>query len=102
MQIKKVICVDIDGILNTGESKIEEEQPNWDNIIKINNLFSEGHQIILFTSRDITLRNLTKKWLERYSVHYHDIIFNKPRYDIFIDDKATNNIEEVLKYVQSI
>ena len=32
--------------------------------------------------------NLTKKQLKKWNVNYHKLIFGKPSYDIFIDDKA--------------
>lgn len=90
-QCKKVYCVDIDGIL-TIETKgfdYANRTPNKENIEKINKLYLEGNKINLYTSR-LGIENdeeITKKWLSDNGVLYNTLVFGKPDYDYFIDDK---------------
>jgi hypothetical protein len=87
------IFVDIDGIL-TKETKgfdYIKRTLNIDNAIKIRKLSKQGHNIVLFTSRDIADKKVTVQWLKENYIRYDDIIFNKPKYDLLIDDKARSN-----------
>jgi hypothetical protein len=93
---KKIIFIDIDGII-TNETKgfnYKYRTPNLENIEIINKLF-DNNKIILYTSRYLRDYFITKKWLKKYKVKYHKIIFNKYKYDIFIDDKSFNKFEEI-------
>lgn len=90
------ICIDIDGVL-TNETKgfdFENRTPNIENINILNQLYSK-HNIVLFTARDIMDKTKTITWLKQNDVLYHDIIFNKPKYDIFIDDLAHSDIKKI-------
>ena len=90
------ICIDIDGVL-TNETKgfdFENRTPNIENINILNQLYSK-HNIVLFTARDIVDKTKTITWLKQNDVLYHDIIFNKPKYDIFIDDLAYSDIKKI-------
>jgi len=85
-----IIAIDIDGIL-TNEIEghdYKNRTPNLLNIKKINKYFGEGHKIILFTSRYSIDKKITIEWLQKFNVLYNKIIFNKIKYDLFIDDKA--------------
>jgi hypothetical protein len=74
-------------------------------IKKANSLYDEGHTIIYWTARGsstgIDWTVLTTEQLKKWGVKYHELKFNKPNYDIFIDDKNVNsnswNNEEILQ-----
>jgi 7-cyano-7-deazaguanine synthase in queuosine biosynthesis len=95
-KMKVVYYVDIDGIL-TKEIEGHEyhkRTPNHENIAKINKLHREGNKIVLWTSRYLEDKEVTKKWLLLYDVRYDELILGKPQYDFIIDDK-TKLVEEL-------
>ena len=79
-----------------GDEKYRSRTPNKLNILIVNLLHSDGHQISLFTARHEEDRPVTVAWLAKYGVRYDDLIMGKPHYDVFIDDKAQNNFYEPL------
>jgi hypothetical protein len=98
---KEIICFDIDNVIcRTKSNYYSKSLPNINSINKINELYKKGYQIKIFTSRfmgrskeNIKLARkkglrLTKKQLKIWGVKYHKLIFGKPSYDLFIDDKA--------------
>ena len=104
MVVKKIICFDIDNIIcKTVNNRYINSKPNMKVINLINSLFEKGHTIKIFTARfmgrnneNITKAkkqgyNLTKKQLKKWNLKYHKLIFGKPSYDIFIDDKVMGN-----------
>ncbi len=74
--------------------------PTTDEINKINSL-SRKYRVEIVTSTWGEIGNI-KKWLEKYNIKYHALIFvknpdEKPNYcDILIDDKE-GNIEKMVK-----
>ena len=89
-------CFDIDGTICTNTNgDYGKAQPLTNRIKIINNLFDEGHQIIMFTARGSTTNfdwtDLTKQQLKDWGVNYHKLIFGKPEADIFVDDKAISD-----------
>jgi len=89
-------CFDIDGTICTNTNgDYEKAQPLTNRIKIVNDLFNEGHQIIMFTARGSTTnfdwKHLTKQQLKYWGVNYHKLIFGKPEADIFIDDKAISD-----------
>jgi uncharacterized HAD superfamily protein len=94
--LNKTIFVDIDGIITNetlGHDFISRT-PNQKNINIINEIY-KNNKVVLYTSRYIIDYFVTKKWLKKNNVLYHRIIFNKPKYDIFVDDRCFNNFEEI-------
>jgi hypothetical protein len=85
--------VDIDGtICNSPSSNYSESMPIVQRITKINELFDQGNEIHYWTARG---GNSGKDWSEFTKVQlaywgckYTTLNFNKPTYDIWIDDKA--------------
>jgi hypothetical protein len=91
-------CVDVDGVIcNDTKGKYEDAVPFIHRIIKLNQLFHEGHTIIYFTARGgttgINWEALTIQQLSKWDVCYHKLIMGKPDCDIFIDDKGINSDE---------
>ena len=69
-------------------------------IKKINKLYNRGFIITIFTSRYLgrNIENINRaikqgykvtfRQLKKWKIKYHKLIFGKPSFDIFIDDKA--------------
>ena len=102
-------CFDLDGtICNT---PIKDDKPAYLDsnpipfmVDQVNQLFDEGHKIIIMTARG---RGSGKNWtdwttkqLDMWGVKYHELepMFHKPTADLFIDDKGIN-VEEWKKTV---
>ena len=91
-----VIYIDIDDTICISPNKPDYTIcfPILDNINKANKLFHEGHLIVYWTARGsstgIDWSEITKKQLNEWGVKYHDLKFEKPNYDLFIDDKNMN------------
>ena len=97
----KIICCDIDNtICLTKKNYYKSSRPNLPAITKINYLYSKGYYIKLFTSRfmgrnkdNVTKAKrdgykFTESQLKKWKVNYNELIFGKPSYDLFIDDKC--------------
>ena len=110
---KKIFCFDIDNtICSTFGSNYINSKPIKNNILLINDLFNNGHFIKLFTSRFMGRSkenqkkakkkgySFTKKQLRKWGVKYNKLIFGKPSYDVFIDDKNLSydkNWEKIIR-----
>ena len=90
--IKKIQAVDIDGVLCEENKRMEDKQPLFENIDKINKL--DGY-IILYTSRLESDREFTEYFLAKNNIKYDALIMEKIPYDNLIDDKVTN-IKEMM------
>ena len=94
-------CFDLDGtICNT---PIKDDKPDYLDsnpipfmVEQVNQLFDEGHRIIIMTARG---RGSGKNWtdwttkqLDMWGVKYHELepMFHKPTADLFVDDKGIN------------
>lgn len=85
--------IDIDGtICSQTASDYENAQPFHDRIAKINALYDDGHTIIYWTARGMASNRdhsaLTKRQLVEWGCKYHDVMFGKPQYDVWVDDKS--------------
>jgi len=98
----KIIIVDIDQTICTtpninGKNCYEYSVPNFTNIFKVNKLYDQGYKIIYWTARGMSTgnipRDLTIKQLNIWKVKYHELRFEKPSYDYWIDDKAINALD---------
>jgi len=88
----KIICFDLDGTLCSAE-KIYNKQyakPHQDIIDKVNELYYLGNKIIIFTNRNNLEWQTTVDWLAEHNVEYHQLIMNKPYYDVYVGDKSHN------------
>lgn len=101
MITNKIVAVDIDGVLTVNKELNDYGKISFDELkklyyaakpnpfmIKEVNRLAKTNKIIIFTSRNDYFFDLTVKWLEKYKVKYHQIIFNKPYYHYIIDDRA--------------
>ena len=100
---KKIICFDLDSVIcKTKKNFYKESIPIKKNIKVINKLYNQGYFIKIFTSRfmgrsneNIILakkrgHNITYRQLKKWGVKYHNLIFGKPSFDLYVDDKNLN------------
>tara|TARA_Y100000591_G_scaffold260484_1_gene232971 strand:- start:57 stop:413 length:357 start_codon:yes stop_codon:yes gene_type:complete len=96
---KKIICFDLDGVIcTTKKNNYNLSKPKSKNI-KFINYLSKKFKIIIFTSRFMGRNKesiskarrqgfkFTTKQLKKWNVKYSKLIFGKPSYDLYIDDK---------------
>tara|TARA_X000000368_G_scaffold199442_1_gene157524 strand:- start:12204 stop:12500 length:297 start_codon:yes stop_codon:yes gene_type:complete len=93
-----IYCFDIDDtICKTEGQNYSESLPIYNRIKIINKLYDEGNTIIFFTARGyvtkIDWRELTLNQLQEWNVKYHELILGKPHADIYVDDKAINDLD---------
>ena len=97
---KKIIYVDIDNtICYTENSDYENSTPRYDQISKINKLYTDGNEIVYWTARGghsgIDWSRFTRRQIDNWGCQYTRIEKQKkPSYDLFICDK-TKRIEEI-------
>ncbi len=106
---KEQIFFDIDNTLCTGEvggtlESCKKCKPFTDKIKIVNSLKDKGYSIILYTARDIKLKEVTENWLKDARVKFDLVIYNKPRFSILIDDRVENirnisSIEDVIQHI---
>lgn len=92
-----LIYVDIDGTICRTEGRgYEEAAPMFDKIAKVNRYYDEGNTIIYWTARGaltgVDWREVTEKQLKEWGAKYHELKFDKPFYDVLIDDKTRSDI----------
>ena len=98
---KIVVCFDLDNVLcKTKSNNYTISKPIKKNINLVNKLFNNGYFIKIFTARYMGRNNdnikkaskqgfhLTKLQLKKWKINYHKLIFGKPSFDIYIDDKS--------------
>ena len=95
-----IIYVDIDDTickLPLNSQDYSKATPIYDRIAKINDLYNQGHTIVYWTARGtksgIDWRKTTEKQFNKWLVKYNKLIFGKPIYDLFVDDKNINSDE---------
>lgn len=97
---KLIYCFDLDNVLcKSFKSNYKKSKPILKNIKTLDILKKKGHYIKIFTSRYMGRNNenkklakkqgykFTKNQLKKWKVTYDELIFGKPSYDIFVDDK---------------
>lgn len=88
-------CFDLDGTLCTNtEGEYEKAKPYINSIGALNQLYEQGHTILIQTARGFTTgvdwRILTEKQLNEWGIKYHQLHFNKASAHVYVDDKAIN------------
>lgn len=90
------VYIDIDGTICTqapdGDYRNAEPLPG--RIAEVNRYFDDGHTVVYWTARGtetgIDWREVTEGQLRSWGVRYHQLMFGKPAFDLFIDDRAWN------------
>jgi len=91
-----IIYIDIDDTIcnSVPDGDYSKATPKYDNIAKANKLYDDGNTIIYWTARGsktkIDWSGVTEKQFKEWNVKYTSLKFEKPVYDLFIDDKALN------------
>ncbi|MDA4117448.1 MAG: phosphoheptose isomerase [Thaumarchaeota archaeon] len=81
----KIFIIDIDGTISehiANEEGIERMRTakGYPEVIKeINKWYDEGHYICFFTARTSEHEVVTREWLKKNGVMFHQLIMNKPR-----------------------
>jgi capsule biosynthesis phosphatase len=100
MNYHKRLVFDFDDTISFSKNRDwDNASPNIELIKKMNKLYDEGWQIDIFTARgslSCSSREEAKNkflqgmkvWLEKHSVKYHSVSFDKPLATFYIDDKA--------------
>ncbi|MFQ6056189.1 MAG: hypothetical protein ACE5J3_09450 [Methanosarcinales archaeon] len=88
MRKYKVLAIDLDGVVAENTRPYRKAKLIKGAKEAIDKFIKEGWKILLFTSRFQRDEQLTKEWLEEKGIKYDKIIFGKPYYSIYIDDKA--------------
>lgn len=80
----------MDGTICTEERTYSRSMAKpLDNAVEsINELYNEGHTIIIYSARTWMEYEMTVDWLSRHGVKYHQLMLGKPVGDVWIDDRA--------------
>ena len=88
-----IIYVDIDETicLTPDDRDYSHACPLPQRIAKINDLYAAGNKVIYWTARGSATKadweSLTRSQLSSWGAKYHELKFDKPVYDLFVDDK---------------
>jgi prepilin-type processing-associated H-X9-DG protein len=93
---KFVFCFDLDQTLcQTEGTDYANSLPRLERIQRVNQLYCDGHTILIFTARGskngIDYFALTEKQLTDWQILYHKLLLGKPFADFYIDDKGINS-----------
>lgn len=96
-----IFSFDIDGVICSSKNlDYSKSKPIKKNILIINKLYDNGHEINIFTARYMGRNEnvykkakkegfkSTEKQLKSWGLKYHKLFFGKPASDIYIDDKS--------------
>jgi hypothetical protein len=81
----------LDGTLTIEEVHWEDylkAKPDLEAIKKVNNLWLEGHEVYIYTARPLKDNYVTIKWLVDNGVRFTQVIFDKFRADIYVDNNS--------------
>ena len=95
-----ILCFDLDNVIcETNNVKYKDAKPILKTIKIINKAYNSKFEILIFTGRFYGKCNgnlnkilkmdngLTKKQLKQWGIKYHSLIFGKPVFDVYVDDK---------------
>lgn len=84
------IIIDLDGTICTEEKTYSRSlaKPKEGAIKSINELYDEGHTIVIYSARTWMEFEMTTAWLKENKVKYHQLVLGKPIGDVWIDDRA--------------
>jgi hypothetical protein len=91
-----IIYIDIDNTICTtlDTSDYSKSTPITKNIEKVKRFIEEGHEVSFWTARGsvsgVDWSDLTRKQLDSWGLKGIPIIFGKPYFDLFIDDRVMN------------
>lgn len=88
-----IIYVDIDNtICKTDGTDYAGAVPYIDRIERVNGWMRDGHVVVYWTARGsgsgVDYRELTERQLAEWGCTYCKLLFGKPVYDVFIEDRS--------------
>jgi len=84
-----IYCFDIDDTLVKMITELEAK-PIKSRIKYVNSKYKKGDYIILYTARSDRIKKETIEMLKSFNVLYNELIMNKPKAHIYIDDCTIN------------
>jgi hypothetical protein len=89
----QIVFVDIDNtICATRGTEYEQAVPILSRIARINRIFKKGNCVVYYTARGVGQAKdysaLTLEQLKRWGCLYNAVRFDKPIFDVLIDDRA--------------
>jgi hypothetical protein len=94
------LCFDLDNVICiTKGTNYKKAKPNFKTIKLINKAYELGAEVTIFTGRFYGKckgnlkkikkidNGLSKKQLKKWGLKYHSLLFGKPVFDVYIDDK---------------
>ena len=94
-----IIYIDIDKTIcdTTDESDYSKSTPIYENIEKVKALVEAGNEVSFWTARGTLtgkdMEPLTLQQLSSWGLGDIPVIFGKPYFDLFIDDKVLNVVD---------
>jgi hypothetical protein len=91
-----IIFVDFDSTITKGTGDpwwvdSLDEEPRWEMIELVNELYKQNHTIIIYTARREDVREETEYFLNKWDVFHHALRMEKPGFDLLIDDRAVSD-----------
>ena len=101
---KLTIAIDVDGtIADCSEIDFDKVDNNPNELMKakpkkgalegIRKLYSQGHTIVFYSSRNNDSKDVTERWLKKHDFPFHHIVMEKLVAHIYIDDRAINGCD---------
>lgn len=87
-----IVAIEMDGVISThipnymALSAVEECTLIPGAKEAVDKIVALGHRILIYTCRDASLGPVTELWLQKNKITYNNILCNKPRYDLAIDN----------------
>ena len=110
-----ILCFDLDNVIcKTKGDNYSLSVPIKKNINFINSLYQKGYIIKIFTARYMGRNKeniskakkqgyeFTRKQIKKWNLNYHRLIFGKPSYDLFVDDKMLGFDKNWIKEISKI
>jgi hydroxymethylpyrimidine pyrophosphatase-like HAD family hydrolase len=90
--LAKTYVFDLDGTICEERATFEKflAAPIKEMIDLVNQLYSRGCRIIIYTARSWGEFAITEKWLKENNVKYDILMCGKPIYDVWVDDRCCN------------
>ena len=95
-----ILCFDLDNVIcKTKNVNYKNAKPIARTVKIINKAYSYKFKVLIFTGRFYGKCNgnlnkilkmdngLTKRQLKKWKIKYHRLIFGKPMFDVYVDDK---------------
>ncbi len=100
--MKRLAC-DLDGTL-APEGPVQDRmfQPAIDRVRSlVNRAHAAGIFVVIYTARGWNEYRTTEEWLLRMGIHYDLLLMNKYNYDFLLDDRASNNVDDLERFLEN-